>query len=98
MHVDEKKIKERIEMLLKSDKSYSKDQRKDIVFHMTDWLSDFRALASFFENPEGLSSEAFEKILIGFLLHAPDHIAAARKIVTGQGMEDVFKVGIFEDA
>jgi hypothetical protein len=97
MLFDADKIKREMESLLASTGDFPKEKRKDIAFHMTDWLSDLQALTAFFEKPEGVEPVAFKKMLIGFLVHAPDHIAAARKLVTDQGMEDVFKVGIFEE-
>ena len=36
----------------------------DAVFHMTDWLEDLEELTTFFENPESLTSEQVQELLM----------------------------------
>jgi hypothetical protein len=66
---------------------------EDIAFHMTDWLSDLEAFADFCERPNEFSDEKISRILINFLVHAPNHIAAAAKLYTDEPVEDIFGVG-----
>ncbi len=65
----------------------------EAVFHMTDWLSDLQELNAFFEDPESLTPEKASELLIDFLVHAPAHIVAASKLVTGFPVSDVFNIG-----
>jgi hypothetical protein len=58
----------------------------DIAFHMT-VCSD----------PGSLTIEETEKLLMKVLIHVPPHIAAARKLMMGMAMEDIFGVNIFVD-
>ncbi len=44
---------------------------------MTDWLQDFLTLIQYFENPQSYSSEQWAEQLVAFLLHVPNHLAAA---------------------
>ena len=65
----------------------------DAVFHMTDWLSELQNLNAFYENPESLTPEKSSELIMAFLVHAPAHIAAASKLVTGLPVSDVFNFG-----
>jgi hypothetical protein len=84
-------IRRRIEVALGKD--YDEVTRHDIAFHMTDWLSDLRALLEVFETPESATDEKVTSTLMLFLVHAPAHIAAAAKLYTGEPVRDVFEVG-----
>ena len=65
----------------------------DAVFHMTDWLDDLSSWHSFCKNPESLSKEELQDLLMEFLVHVPAHVAAAGKLITGLPVEDIFDVG-----
>jgi len=56
-------------------------RRKEIAFHLTDWLADLESYADFLENPRGYTHEQTRKIVIAFLVHAPDHLKRASEIV-----------------
>jgi len=60
---------------------------------MTDWLDDLRSYYEFCEAPHGKSTEAAEEMLIAFLLHVPNHVAAASKLLLNIPVTDVFGVG-----
>ena len=66
---------------------------QDIAFHMTDWLDDLPALVAFFESPDRYSAREVYDLLGAFLVHAPNHLAAATKLYTGVPLDDVFGVG-----
>lgn len=70
---------------------------RDIAFHMTDWLDDFEELAQVFDVSKEMSEEQIQKIVSGFLIHASNHIAAAKKLAGFGPMEDIFQVGILEE-
>ena len=70
---------------------------RDIGFHMTDWLQDAVELLDTYEKIDSLSDEEITGFLYKFLGHVPNHLNAAAKL-SGMGkVEDVFKIGIFED-
>ena len=60
---------------------------------MTDWLEELEAWTAFCANPEALSDQAVDDILMDFLTHVPNHIAAASKIYNDVPVTDVFGVG-----
>jgi ABC-type uncharacterized transport system ATPase subunit len=70
---------------------------EDIAFHMTDWRENLDELVGLYQNIERLSDGQIRKIVIGFLAHAPNHIAAAKKLAGLGPIEDVFKVGVLEE-
>ena len=73
------------------------DDAVDVGFHMYDWLSDLEKFWAFTQDPDSLTLKELDTMLTNFLIHAPNHIAAAAKLYTGDGLVDVFEVGIFED-
>ena len=92
MSYDDGKIAKSLVVALK-DLEMQPDQISDAVFHMTDWLSDLAAWHSYCENPELLSVEEIQNLLMNFLVHVPNHVAAAGKIIAGIPVEDIFNVG-----
>lgn len=69
----------------------SEKESNDLAFHMTDWIDDFDDLHRLFENIENYDDENIYRVLLKFLIHAPEHIAGAAKILTGFGVEDIFR-------
>ena len=92
MTYDENKIKEAIGVALK-DFDMQPTEISDAAFHMTDWLNDLKDWNSFCEKPESLTNEEVQDLLMGFLTHVPNHVAAAGKLVTGIPVTDIFDVG-----
>ena len=92
MTYDENKIKEAIGMALK-DFDMQPTEISDAAFHMTDWLGDLKDWSSFCEKPESLTNEEVQDLLMGFLIHVPNHVAAAGKLITGIPVADIFNVG-----
>jgi len=74
----------------------SNQEARDSGFHMVDWLDDFEAFHSFCENPESVSDEELDKMLTNFLIHVPNHLAAAAKIYADSPVSDIFGVGAVE--
>jgi len=66
---------------------------RDIAFHMTDWLDDLSELHAFYTSPDTYSTKQVTDLLMGFLLHVPNHLAAASKLYTGEPVTDVFGIG-----
>lgn len=89
-------IRAKIEEALRASEYISDENAREIAGHFTVWMDDLNALCRFYDHPGDLENENVEEILIDFLFHAPDHLAAAKKLLTGTGVSDVFKVGAVE--
>jgi hypothetical protein len=90
--LDSKKIASIIENALISE-GYEIGKSKDIAFHMTDWCNDLEKLYNFFTQLDNYSSKELEEQLIDFLCHAPNHLAAAAKLLLDIKVTDIFGVG-----
>ena len=65
----------------------------DAIFHMVDWLDDLEKWSQFCKNPASLSAEELGDMVMSFLIHVPNHVAAAGKLVTDIPVSDIFDVG-----
>jgi hypothetical protein len=92
-----KRINKRIADAYASEFELSPDICRDIAFHMTDWLDDYEELVQVFDVSKEMNAEQIQKIVGQFLIHASNHIAAAKKLAGYGPMEDIFQVGIFEE-
>jgi len=70
---------------------------REIAFHMTDWGDDLNELVALFNNIDHVEDEKIRKVVIKFLAHVPNHVAAAKKLVGLGPIEDVFRVGVLEE-
>ena len=70
---------------------------RDIAFHFTDWDHDLGDLIRLYEQPEAFSDDEIQSIVIRFLAHVPNHLAAAKKLVGLGPIEDLFKVGVLDE-
>lgn len=70
---------------------------EDIAFHMTDWKKNLEELVRLYEQPEQLTDEQIQHIILVFLAHVPNHVAAAKKLAGLGPIEDVFEVGVLEE-
>lgn len=93
MAFDTKRIRSAIQAAVQTRAELPEAVARDIAFHMTDWLDDLYDYHEFCEAPDTRSSEAIEKLLIDFLVHVPNHLAAASKLLTGIPVTDIFGVG-----
>lgn len=69
----------------------------DVAFHMTDWLGELKALAELLEDPTSRTADQAQGVVIDFLLHAVQHLAAASKVLLDTPVEDVFEIGAVGD-
>jgi hypothetical protein len=69
----------------------------DIAFHMTDWKENLEEIVRLYEQPEQLSDEQVQHIILVFLAHVPNHVAAAKKLVGLGPIEDIFEVGVLDE-
>ena len=86
-------IRARIREVALHEMSLSESAAEDVAFHMTDWLTDFEAYQRFCSDPSGLSDTEVSRLLTQFLVHVPNHLAAASKLYTNVPVTDVFGVG-----
>lgn len=71
----------------------SPERARDVAFHMTDWLDDLQRYVKFCENPDSYGPEEVDELLLAFLGHVPNHIAAAAKLYADMPVSDIFAVG-----
>ena len=90
------KIYSRIESLSVTEVNLSTSVAKEVAFHMTDWLNDLAAYVEFCSNPDQYTDEEVADLLLSFLQHVPNHLAAASKLYTNFPVTDVFDVGSVE--
>ncbi len=86
-------ISQAIEQALVADGYGTPEIRRDIAFHMTDWLSDLERWYDYCQAPEALTADQTAELLTDFLVHVPNHLAAASKLMTGIPVTDMFDVG-----
>jgi hypothetical protein len=67
----------------------------DLAFHLSDWRADAAFLLALHLAPERFTAEEVKEGVTQFLVHAPNHVAAAAKL-SGWPVEDVFGIGALE--
>ena len=77
--------------------SFGEETSSDIAFHMTDWASDAAFITAFLLYPERFNAEEIRDGVTNFLVHVPNHVAAAAKL-HGYPIQDVFEVGALENS
>lgn len=87
------RVRERIVSTL-TEYELDSDVVRDIAFHLTDWKENLDEILDLYNRPDDLSDEQVHKILVKFLAHVPNHIAAAKKLFGLGPIEDIFKVGV----
>ncbi len=90
------KLKERIAQAFASSMD-DPEVAHEIAFHMTDWDHDVDDLVNLYERPESFSDDEILSIIIRFLAHVPNHLAAAKKLASIGPVEDVFEVGVLNE-
>ena len=72
----------------------SPDAAKDIGFHMTDWDHNVDDLIRLYENPTAFTNDEAIDLVLFFVAHVPNHVAAAKRLAGMGPIEDVFNVGV----
>lgn len=91
--IDAAVVQERIYHLALRDSGLPESVAQDVAFHMTDWLSDLESYVAFCENAHAHSDVTARRLLLQFLVHVPNHLAAASKLFAGIPVTDIFEVG-----
>lgn len=86
-------IRARIKEVATAKASLTPAAAADVAFHMTDWLSDLEACVKFFRAPDDFTPDQVNALLSAFLIHVPNHLAAAAKLYIDSPVSDVFGVG-----
>lgn len=68
----------------------------DIAFHLSDWTSDAAFLLAVHLYPERFTPDEIADGICEFLIHAPNHVAAAAKLY-GYPVKDIFEIGALEN-
>jgi hypothetical protein len=76
-----------------SEAELSPHAADEVALHLTDWLEDLEAFVSFCRSPTSYTPEQVNELLLAFLIHAPNHLAAAAKLYADLPVQDVFGVG-----
>lgn len=93
MPLDANAIHDRIAEAVRVEMTLPETVAYDVAFHITDWLNDLEVFHHFCQAPGAMSNEELADLLMNFLIHVPNHIAAAGKLCTGIPVEDIFNVG-----
>ena len=93
MPLDANQVRAVLEAALQAEADLSESVARDVAFHLTDWLSDLENYHAFCADPAGVPASEVNKLLIAFLAHVPNHLAAASKLLTGIPVTDIFGVG-----
>jgi hypothetical protein len=89
---DPQVVRARIAEVARREMELSDAVADDVAFHMTDWLDDLGAYSRFCADPGRMSDTEVSEMLTGFLVHVPNHVAAASKLYTGVPVTDIFGV------
>jgi hypothetical protein len=89
-------VRLRIETAVISEGNLTASIARDVAFHMTDWIDDMTKYLKFCHDPESHTDEQVNATLLAFLLHAPNHLAAAAKLYADFPVRDIFEVGSVE--
>ena len=86
-------IRDRIAAVAESEAELEHGAAREVAFHMTDWLNDLSAFVAFCGAPESGTADQVNEMLLAFLLHVPNHVAAAAKVYADYPVSDIFGVG-----
>jgi hypothetical protein len=89
MKLDHGRISAVIEAVALAETELPQEVARQVAFHMTDWLGDLTKYYEFCADPDRMSPSQINELLFSFLLHVPNHIAAASKLLTGAAVTDI---------
>jgi hypothetical protein len=72
---------------------YGSEKAADIALHLADWSADAAFMHALHLFPERFTTEEIQAGVQAFLIHVPNHIAAAAHL-SGWPIRDVFGVGL----
>src|SRR5689334_17415764 len=69
------------------------ERAREVGFHLADWGADAGFLVALHLFPERFTRDEIEAGLTDFLIHVPNHVAAAAHLA-GWPIEDIFEIGV----
>lgn len=96
MNENTQRVSERIVAAL-TNAEIPSETAGDIAFHMTDWDHNLEELMKVYDMSQELDNDRVSEIVIEFLAHVPNHVAAARKLIGIGPIEDTFEVGVLKE-
>ena len=90
-------IRDRLFVIAKNKCGMSDEKASDFAFHMVDWADDLVELMEIYSHPEDRTDDQISDSLHRILVHIPNHIAAAGKILTDLPVRDIFEVGALNE-
>ncbi len=72
-----------------------KQARRAFAFHMVDWNEDAARIVALHLYPERFTNEEVWAIVFNIVIHAPNHLAAAAKLI-GEPVTDVWNLGALD--
>jgi hypothetical protein len=96
MNGNTQRVRERIIVAL-TPAEISPAPASDIAFLMTDWDHNLADLMKVYDMSQELDNGRVSEIVIEFLAHVPNHVAAARKLIGIGPIEDTFDVGVLKE-
>ena len=91
-------LRDRIARIFTHSMEEKPEVARDIAFHMTDWDHNLEDMMRLYEEQESLSDDEIIDIIIQFLAHVPEHVAAAKKLAGVGPITDIFEVGVLEES
>lgn len=91
------RLRDRIAKVFTDSMEEKPEVARDIAFHMTDWDHNLEDIVRLYEQQETLTDDEIIHIIIQFLAHVPEHVAAAKKLAGVGPITDIFEVGVLEE-
>ena len=91
-------LRDRIARIFTHSMEEKPEVARDIAFHMTDWDHNLEDMMRLYEEQESLSDDEIIDIIIQFLAHVSEHVAAAKKLAGVGPITDIFEVGVLEES
>lgn len=89
-------IQNRLAKILHEQLGVPKRRARDIAFHLTDWEYNLYDFGGLIYHPDRYTDREAGQIIVEFLVHAPNHLAAAAKLAVDCPVKDIFGVGAVE--
>jgi hypothetical protein len=80
---------------LMGENELEKERAEEIGFHISDWHAEAAFLVAAHLFPERFTPAEISRGILGFLIHAPNHVAAAAAL-RGFPVQDIFEVGALD--
>lgn len=85
-------IRAKIAAALRHGRFLSASEANEAAFHLTDWMTELADLNALFATTKW-NPKLARSVLMAFVVHAPDHLAAAHRIIMQQPVTDAFLLG-----